>query len=118
MTISKDKHYKTKDGRAVRILATDVKDKRFPVAAAVTQEDGEETHEYYTSSGQFFTERKDTRLDLVEVKPQVTRYYIVRAWGGFSSFAEADQARKEDDISYGSSGSVMKVTFTPGEDQL
>jgi len=65
MKIEMGKKYRTKDGRSVRILCTDLIDDIFTVVAAVKDND-EEYVERYTNDGRYWSCEKSHR-DLVEV---------------------------------------------------
>lgn len=57
------KPVKTRDGRAARILATNLKDDMYPIAAAVTQADGTEAVLSYMGDGK----TSDPTSDLVNL---------------------------------------------------
>lgn len=64
-----NKKYKTKCGRAVRILSTDRKGLHYPVIALVTKHDGEEETANYTKDGYFYNNTAPSEHDLVEYTP-------------------------------------------------
>ena len=76
--ISMGHKYKTRDGRNVRILATDLKYTEFPVVAIIEQSDAEIVL-YFTMDGRFLSSR-DSNLDLVEVKPRIQRTFWVNVY--------------------------------------
>ena len=65
--IEMGKKYKTKTGLSVRILCTDLQDKKYPIIAAIMQ-DNEELVVSFTETGKFI-ENKEHGLDLIEVTP-------------------------------------------------
>lgn len=66
--IDKDKTYRTRDGREVRIYTTDAGG-IYPVHGAFKDPDGEWALEAWTLSGLFIRGEEDD-LDLIEVKPK------------------------------------------------
>lgn len=82
------KKYKTRDGREVRILATDLKSP-YPVAFVVTERDGEERTHIGYENGKVLR-YTDSELDLIEVK--LLRTGWVNVYGdAFGSRKEADR---------------------------
>lgn len=73
-TIVMDKKYKTKDGRAVRILCVDRMSDSHPVVAVVLDTEGKERLKYYTAEGKYWSDCQISDLDLVEVKKLVTYF--------------------------------------------
>ncbi|MBL4753613.1 MAG: hypothetical protein JKY52_08495 [Flavobacteriales bacterium] len=71
MTISKDKTYKTRDGREVRIYATDGCP-GYAIHGAVRIEAGWTSEEWY-HDGQYSTSIHGSGNDLIEVKPRIKR---------------------------------------------
>lgn len=71
--ISKDKQYRTRDGREVRIYATDGWGD-YPVQGAIGEADGWILQAWRSNgkSGEGISER---RADLIEVKPRIKREY-------------------------------------------
>jgi hypothetical protein len=69
--ISKDKKYRTRDGREVRIYATDGK-YPFTVQGAVKTEHGEWEQVSWTNMGNFMLV-EGCGNDLIEVKPRIKR---------------------------------------------
>ena len=67
MTIDKNKHYKTRDGFPVRILATDVKG-AYPVAGLVTLGDEEYVRRWTAEGKNDARYNVRTNYDLVEVE--------------------------------------------------
>ena len=74
--IDKSKSYRTRDGREVRIYATDGKDE-WPVHGAVWNEDG--WHPVtWMRDGRW--SHQDTLTDLIEVKPRIKREVWVNVY--------------------------------------
>jgi hypothetical protein len=91
--ISKDKKYRTRDGREVRIYATDA-GPRYPIHGAFLL-DGEWLHESWTIDGENVIEA-NSPSDLVEVKPRIQRVAWLNVYPEaaclYYSRAMADQA--------------------------
>ena len=63
------KKYRTRDGRAARILATDIKNEPWVVTAAIRNDGGYETVMPYMADGGSASS-VETHLDLIEVRPR------------------------------------------------
>lgn len=74
--IDKNKTYKTRDGREVRIYAVDVKDE-WPVHGAVRNEDGWHPVAWMRDGRWSY---QDTLTDLIEVKPRIKREVWVNVY--------------------------------------
>ena len=100
--ISKDKTYRTRDGREVRIYATDGK-YPFTVQGAVKTEHGEWEQVSWTNMGNFMLV-EGCHNDLIELKPRYQRtlwmnmYLDYPDMRGHKSEAAADQAARDDRI--------------------
>jgi hypothetical protein len=129
--IDPKKQYKTRDGRAVRILVTDRKtlDTRNygPVCALVTDADGSEHLRSYAEDG---ISAGSSEYDLLEVKPvregwinlypQPSKEYIspAVAYTGTSVFStreEADRRGNRYNHPQGNRLACIKIQFTEGE---
>lgn len=64
--VSMDKKYKTRDGRSVRIICTDMKGCEYRVVALVQFEEFEQM-ESYTAEGLFWSHNVESKHDLIEV---------------------------------------------------
>lgn len=64
MKIEAGKTYKTRSGRKVRVLCTDLRDATYPVVGVVDGDD--ERVEAFTADGRFNDEQRASPLDLVE----------------------------------------------------
>ena len=73
------KKYRTRDGRAVRILATDIKNEPWVVAAAIRNDGGYEIVMPYMADGSSASCR-ETHLDLIEVRPRHKFYMWVNVY--------------------------------------
>jgi hypothetical protein len=113
MKISKDKTYKTRDGREVRILATDIDNNNFPVAAAVRNPLNNTEHvTSFTSDGYVFLTRIQNSNNLVEVKPRHKRFMVAGPAWGYLTKEAAQRAAKE----YSDKGvAVVEFEFEEGE---
>ena len=93
--ISKDKQYKTRDGRDVRIYATDGRGV-FPVHGAIKDGEGW-TSVNWCEDGMHLGNNKRTEYDLIEFKPRmkIDRWIVVeddgscKMWGDKKPSAEA-----------------------------
>lgn len=65
----------TRDGRKARLLAWDIKDKVYPLCAALFHNWGEETVQSFMSDGRYSDSQKKHYLDLFmyEEEPELTR---------------------------------------------
>jgi hypothetical protein len=81
--ISKDKQYKTRDGREVRIYATDGAGP-YPVQGAIKRRDGW-NYGAWLSDG-YVTRCRENPDDLIEVKPRkkIERWALVERDGSYS----------------------------------
>ncbi len=66
------KQYRTRDGREVRIYATDGED-RYPIHGAVKTKNGDWSLMFWTSTGKAYNSAIDSIYDLIEVKPRIKR---------------------------------------------
>lgn len=82
--IDLEKPVKTVSGKAVRIIAKDVKSK-FPVIAIVTQTDGDETVEAYTNGGHYYLDKTASEYDLMNVPEE--RHIYFNLYGNGESFS-------------------------------
>lgn len=104
--VALDRVYKTRDGRAVRIYAVDGGGK-FPVHGAYL--DGDEwITERWTASGAY-VETGEGGDDLIEVKPEYTRWMVCSADTGYDT---QEEAREVADFA---GAAVVPVTFRPGD---
>ena len=67
-----NKKYRTRNGREVRIYATDHTSSEFTVGGAVREENGWAVHSW-TADGRYFIGPSLLNDDLVEVKPRIQR---------------------------------------------
>lgn len=77
MKFDPSKPVQTRDGRAVRILCTDLKYPGFPIAAALhdrDEDDDVETVELFTADGCYLESGVKQRLDLVNVPETHTKW--------------------------------------------
>ena len=77
--IDKDRTYRTRDGREVRIYATDGGGRKKPVQGAVKEKDG-----WYMLawSKNGVVSNIDRNLDLIEVRPRHKRTVWLHVWNG------------------------------------
>jgi hypothetical protein len=89
--ISKDKQYRTRNGREVRIYATDGGEP-YPVHGAMLQ-DGEWSHETWKRDGAYIC-NLDESLSLIEVKPRIQLEYWVNVYedGEICEWEDKDKA--------------------------
>jgi hypothetical protein len=72
--IDPTKRYQTRDGRPVRILATDRKHPSFPIVALVTEDNDQEYIYQYTASG--FVGCQDSKDDLIPIPELIPLYTL------------------------------------------
>lgn len=65
---------RTRDGRAVRVIATDVRGRFFPIVALVSDELGNETVHKFMADGRWHMESRDHPLDLVNVPVRTSEF--------------------------------------------
>jgi hypothetical protein len=86
------KQYKTRDGREVRIYATDGEDD-YPVHGAVKPINGKWFPSLWTPSGRACNPIIDSKLDLIEVKPRIKREVWVNVYDiGCSTYTTKEMA--------------------------
>lgn len=61
----------TRDGRQAQILRTDLKNKEYPIAALITQPDGEEYVSTHFSNGRWISDNVENKNDLVNAPAKV-----------------------------------------------
>jgi len=77
--ISMGEEYRTRDGRAVKVLCVDMKSSEYPVVAIVCEEDGSENQYSFSSEGvDYIYDNSTTERDLIEVLPSVVFWVNVR----------------------------------------
>lgn len=89
MIIEMGKKYQTRDGRGVRILATDVKDPGWPIVGIIARFDGTEHTESWTTIGSYTGDLQISNADLI---PVPTKH---EGWMVFDKAAYALYTRKE-----------------------
>ena len=94
--IDKNKVYKTRDGREVRIYATDGGGKN-PVHGSIKQEDGW-ILQVWPKSGRY-DDDEDYRIDLIEIRPRHKWKVWMNIYGptSFTSHRSREQAEDEQD---------------------
>lgn len=85
--IDKSKQYRTRDGREVRIYATDGED-RYPIHGAVRTKNGDWSLMFWTSTGRACNSAIDSIFDLIEVKPRIQREVWVNVYPEESGIPE------------------------------
>lgn len=63
------KKYRTRDGKSVRILCTDMANTDYPVVGVVKYADGKEEVETFTNEGTHYLRVNESDYDLFEVTP-------------------------------------------------
>ena len=91
--ISKDKTYRTRDGREVRIYATDGRGD-YPVHGAIQTVTGWESHIWFKDGKSIFQDDKERPADLFEVKPRHKRTVWINVYEGGGVFAVSDPINK------------------------
>jgi len=90
--IDKDKQYKTRDGREVRIYATDGCGS-YPVHGAIKRSEGW-INASWGSSGYVVRPCRDMPDDLIEIKPRMKfeRWYVIARNGDYSIWHNKPEA--------------------------
>jgi hypothetical protein len=78
--IDKNKTYRTRDGREVRIYATDGQS-QFPIHGAINI-NGEWLMHLWNANGGYKIDHREHSFDLIEVVPLIERWLVVRKLGG------------------------------------
>lgn len=114
------KPVQTRKGQAVRIIATDAKDAKYPVIGLRMTEEGGESTESWTVDGIFQVGASWRDLDLVNVPEKLVRYvnfYRTGAhpWGmTYTQNATAEQAEDRSDQSSKCCIARIRVEFEEG----
>lgn len=101
MKLDLDKPVQTRDGRSVRILATDRDDATWPVVALISSDGFGEGIECYTADGKDYPDGRISNNDLINVPVTTIRFINLygteaiptRVIDGFYSQKEAEQSR-------------------------
>ena len=95
---SKDKQYKTRDGREVRIYATDGLGV-FPIHGAVKNQEGWTSFKW-CEDGMHLGSDIETGYDLIEVKQQMKfeRWYLFTSQGDYSIWQSKPDASSAIDV--------------------
>ena len=111
--ISMDKKYRTKDGHAVRILATDINHPIYPVAAVVLCGDGQigDCPGSYTSYGKRYFAYPDFPGDLIEVCQRIQRECWVNVYGRPYDDAIHSSRKDADDQAVRPRLACVKITI-------
>jgi hypothetical protein len=97
VTIDATKTYETRDGRAVRIYATDGGGD-YPVHGAIQREDGTWRTDTWVASGETYADGASSLDDLIEVKPEREGWINVYGFTPHASKAAADASAAADRI--------------------
>ena len=109
--IDKNKQYRTRDGREVRIYATDGKGPASVVQGAVNAGDGWVPHSWYADG--MYRYGKDG-ADLIEVKPRIKREVWVNVYrheDGFEFFEARDSKPDADAFSGDARIACVRLTI-------
>ena len=89
-----DKKYRTRDGREVRIYATDGGG-RNPIHGSVKDEDGW-IFQVWPKSGRYFEDDdEDYRIDLIEVKPRIKQTLWINIYNNYWSISSTEKFAKD-----------------------
>ena len=106
--IDKNKTYKTRDGKKVRIYATDG-EKEYPVHGAIKLHN-EWMAITWTAEGKYCGLGGDDK-DLIEVKPRIQREYWVNVYPDNLGFVHLDRAQA-DEVGFSSNRiACVKITI-------
>lgn len=118
MTIDLNKPLQTRDGRPVRILATNLKGV-YPVAGVVAAEDGTETVHGFCLDGSFYAPGDPDRFDLQNIPEETVEhgnFYPDRTALGQVSWVTYGAASAEDARQgLGRGGVTLKITRLDGK---
>jgi hypothetical protein len=103
------KKYQTRDGREVRVLCVDSPDRLYKVVAIVRDGNDWEPTDFTADGHEFRGAIGET--DLIEVKPEYTRWIVVDEVFGHKTEAEAIKSARTCDGDV----AVVKITFRPGD---
>jgi hypothetical protein len=103
------KQYKTRDGRDARVLCVDSPDKLYRVVAVVRNGNNWDPVDF-TAEGRESADQ-ESGGDLVEVKPEYTRWMICAATHGYDTREDAVRAIP----SWLKNPAVVAVTFRKGD---
>ena len=95
MMISKSKHYRTRDGREVRIYATDGYGEN-KIHGAVKEDSGWCIYAWY-EEGQYALSDYKGRHDLIEVKPRIKRTVWLNVYT-YNTYCEDYQTKEKESI--------------------
>lgn len=109
MMIDINKKYRTRDGREVRIYATDG-DGAYSVHGAI-KEDGGWTQESWTDAG-CYTTSGERRSDLIEVKEKIVKWVNVYPKHMSGTYNSKEEASKE---SMAFRIACIRIEFEEGE---
>jgi hypothetical protein len=85
--ISKDKTYRTRDGREVRIYATDGRE-YYPIHGAIGQDGGWQINCWTQDGLHSLRSKYDDSADLIEVKPRIKRTVWLNVFDGATSASD------------------------------
>lgn len=109
--IEMGKRYQTRDGQAVEILRTNVKNAVFPIVGIITHADGSETQDRWKGDGGYDSYRHP--LDLVPVPTKHEGWMpIARQEDGIHWTNGAVHTTKEEAISYAPSDGIVIAHVT------
>lgn len=107
--ITMGKKYTTRDGRAVRILATDVKHLPFPVVGTIVYANESEGNFQWTANGSYYPEENHiSDLDLIPVPTKHEGYAV--ELNGYARRFDVYMTRHAAEIC-GIAGRIIPVTW-------
>ena len=111
-----NKPVRTRDGRSARILATDLKNSSYPIAAAIDRvRTGDECVASYTSDGRYF-EGRECASDLVNVPERHSLWFNEYAHRGGSVYGAYDTRETADDaVAWRDRAAVVELIFEDGK---
>ena len=98
-----NKKYTTRDGRPVRILATDLKNEDYPICGTYT-DNGEEYVGSWTKDGEYSRNGVVDNRDLIEVKQKKT---------GWINIYSNDEIHKTSEFVFNNEESAKVLAKTP-----
>lgn len=94
--ISMDKKYRTRDGRPVRVLATDARGEQPVVGLVYELEADKETLRRWSIDGKWRAAACESELDLIEVKPRIKRTWWANIYQNYGSLHESRKTADEN----------------------
>lgn len=93
MAFDPTKPVQTRDGRAARILTTDLKSADYSIVAAYLDGNGRELVNTFTANGSYWSDDRENPMDLVNV-PERFKFYVNTGRTTYSQAVAESQSRE------------------------